>query len=118
MRPALRCVCAWASLGCKCLFASVGEALALACCVGMGRCMRGEGRAKGPEIQARHRLVPAVGIMRLVAGQARLLRQWSFVCIGVTNVCLCVWFALLVAWHGCGMRPALRCVCGVGFTSL
>ena len=37
----------WASLGCKCLFASVGEALALAlaCCVGMGRCMRGEGRA-------------------------------------------------------------------------
>ena len=45
MRPALRCVCAWASLGCKCLFASVGEALALACCVGMGRCMRGEGRA-------------------------------------------------------------------------
>ena len=44
MRPALRCVCAWASLDCKCLFASVGEALALACCVGMGRCMRGEGR--------------------------------------------------------------------------
>ena len=31
--------------------------------------------AKGPEIEARHRLVPAVGIMRLVAGQARLLRQ-------------------------------------------
>ena len=36
---------AWASLVGKCLFASVGEALALACCVGMGRCMRGEGRA-------------------------------------------------------------------------
>ena len=46
--------------------------------------------AKGPEIEPRHRLVPAVGIMRLVAGQARLLRQWSFACIGVTNVCLCV----------------------------
>ena len=47
--------------------------------------------AKGPEIEARHRLlVPAVGIMRLVAGQARLLRQWSFACIGGTNVCLCV----------------------------
>ena len=31
--------------------------------------------AKGPEIEARHRLlVPAVGIMRLVAGQAWLLR--------------------------------------------
>ena len=30
--------------------------------------------AKGPEIEARHRLVPAVGIMRLVAGQARLVR--------------------------------------------
>ena len=44
--------------------------------------------AKGPEIEARHRLVPAVGIMRLVAGQARL--QWSFACIGGTNVCLCV----------------------------
>ena len=26
--------------------------------------------AKGPEIEPRHRLVPAVGIMRLVAGQA------------------------------------------------
>ena len=46
--------------------------------------------AKGLEIEARHRLVPAVGIMRLVAGQARLLRQWSFACIGGTNVCLCV----------------------------
>ena len=46
--------------------------------------------AKGPEIEACHRLVPAVGIMRLVAGQAWLLRQWSFACIGVTNVCLCV----------------------------
>ena len=46
--------------------------------------------AKGPEIEARHRLVPAVGIMRLVAGHARLLRQWSFACIGGTNVCLCV----------------------------
>ena len=46
--------------------------------------------AKGPEIEARHRLVPAVGIMRLVVGQARLLRQWSFACIGGTNVCLCV----------------------------
>ena len=46
--------------------------------------------AKGPEIEPRHRLVPAVGIMRLVAGQARLLRQWSFACIGGTNVCLCV----------------------------
>ena len=46
--------------------------------------------AKGPEIKPRHRLVPAVGIMRLVAGQARLLRQWSFACIGGTNVCLCV----------------------------
>ena len=46
--------------------------------------------AKGPEIEACHRLVPAVGIMRLVAGQARLLRQWSFACIGGTNVCLCV----------------------------
>ena len=67
--------------------------------------------AKGPEIEPRHRLVPAVGIMRLVAGQAHLLRQCSFACIGGTNVCLCVWFALLVAWHGCGMRPALRCVC-------
>ena len=143
----------WASLGCKCLFASVGEALALACCVGMGRCMRGGGQgssmswracahchrechyhslscshtrttfcvrwngqggaifadssaidiqhssfvgnsavcsdlafaylscslspshiAKGPEIEPRHRLVLAVGIMRLVAGQARLVR--------------------------------------------
>ena len=31
--------------------------------------------AKGPEIEPRHRLVPAVGTMRLVAGQARLLRQ-------------------------------------------
>ena len=30
--------------------------------------------AKGPEIEPRHRLVPAVGIMRLVAGQARLVR--------------------------------------------
>ena len=153
MRPALRCVCAWASLVCKCLFTSVGGALALACCVGMGRCMRGGGQgsmswracahchrechchslscsltratfcgrwngqggaiiaqegvsidiqhssfvensavcsdlafaclscslspshiAKGPEIEPRHRLVPAVGIMRLVAGQARLVR--------------------------------------------
>ena len=46
--------------------------------------------AKGPEIEPRHRLVPAVGTMRLVAGQARLLRQWSFACIGGTNVCLCV----------------------------
>ena len=37
----------WASLVCKCLFASVGGALALACCVGMGRCMRErEGRAR------------------------------------------------------------------------
>ena len=46
--------------------------------------------AKGPEIEARHRLVPAVGIMRLVAGQAWLVRQCSFACIGGTNVCLCV----------------------------
>ena len=34
----------WASLGCKCLFASVCGALALVCCVGMGRCMRGGGQ--------------------------------------------------------------------------
>ena len=70
--------------------------------------------AKGPEIEARHRLVPAVGIMRLVAGQARLLRQWSFACIGVTNVCLCVLICVAggMAWL-CGMRPALGCVSGV-----
>ena len=55
--------------------------------------------AKGPEIEARHRLVPAVGIMRLVAGRAWLLRQWSFACIGVTNVCLCV-CDLRCWWHG------------------
>ena len=67
--------------------------------------------AKGPEIEPRHRLVPAVGIMRLVAGQARLLRQWSFACIAGTNV----WFVCVVCVAGgmawCGMRPALRCVC-------
>ena len=55
--------------------------------------------AKGPEIEPRHRLVPAVGIMRLVAGHARLLRQWSFACIGVTNVCVCV-CDLRCWWHG------------------
>ena len=75
----------WASLGCKCLFASVGGALALAVVL-----VWEANIAKGPEIEPRHRLLPAVGIMRLVAGQARLLRQWSFACIGGTNVCLCV----------------------------
>ena len=45
-------------------------------------CHRLTNVAKGPEIEPRHRLVPAVGIMRLVAGQARLVRQWSFCCIG------------------------------------
>ena len=57
--------------------------------------------AKGPEIEARHRLVPAAGIMRLVAGQARLLRQWSFACIGVTNdVCFVCACDLRCWWHG------------------
>ena len=46
--------------------------------------------AKGPEIEARHRLVPAVGIMRLVAGQARLLRQWSFARALVALMSVCV----------------------------
>ena len=68
--------------------------------------------AKGPEIEARHRLVLAVGIMRLVAGARRgSYGSGAFACIGVTDVSLCVRFALLVAWHGCGMRLALRCVC-------
>ena len=73
--------------------------------------------AKGPEIEARHRLVPAVGIMRLVAGQARLLRQWSFACIGGTNVCLCV---ICVAGGMAWLRYASgtpMCLC-VGFFSL
>ena len=72
--------------------------------------------AKGPEIEARHRLlVLAVGIMRLVAGQAWLLRQYSFACIGGTNVCLCV---ICVAggmawlWYASGTP---MCLC-VGFT--
>ena len=83
--------------------------------------------AKGPEIEARHRLVPAVGIMRLVAGQARLLRQCSFACIGVTNVCVCV-CDLRCWWHGMaavcvrhsdvsGVWASLACKClfaGVG----
>ena len=70
--------------------------------------------AQGPEIEARHRLVPAVGIMRLVAGQARLLRQWSFACIGGTNVCLCV---ICVAGGMAWLRHASgtpMCLC-VGF---
>ena len=54
--------------------------------------------AKGPEIEPRHRLVPAVGIMRLVVGEARLLRQWSFACIGGTNVCFVC--DLRCWWHG------------------
>ena len=74
--------------------------------------------AKGPEIEPRHRLVPAVGIMRLVAGQARLLRQWSFACIGGTNV----WFVCVVCVAGgmAWLRYASgtpMCLC-VGFTSL
>ena len=71
--------------------------------------------AKGPEIEPRHRLVPAVGIMRLVAGQARVLRQWSFACIGGTNVCLCV---ICVAGGMAWLRYASgtpMCLC-VGFT--
>ena len=73
--------------------------------------------AKGPEIEPRHRLLPAVGIMRLVAGQAWLLRQWSFACIGGTNVCLCV---ICVAGGMAWLRYASgtpMCLC-VGFTSL
>ena len=45
----------------------------------------------------------------------------AFASIGVSNVCLCViCVAGGMAWHGCGMRPSLRCVSGVcvGFTSL
>ena len=55
--------------------------------------------AQGPEIEARHRLlVPAVGTMRLVAGQAWLLRQWSF---AVTNdVCFVCACDLRCWWHG------------------
>ena len=78
-------------------------------------CQRLTNVAKGPEIEPRHRLVPAVGIMRLVAGQARLLRQWSFACIGGTNVCLCV---ICVAGGMAWLRYASgtpMCLC-VGFT--
>ena len=73
--------------------------------------------AQGVEMEPRHRLVPAVGIMRLVAGQARLLRQWSFACIGGTNVCLCV---ICVAGGMAWLRYASgtpMCLC-VGFTSV
>ena len=66
----------WASLACKCLFAGVGGALACADCHRECHChsVSPSHNAKGPEIEPRHRLVPAVGIMRLVAGQARLVR--------------------------------------------
>ena len=68
--------------------------------------------AKGPEIEARHRLVPAVGIMRLVAGQARL--QWSFACIGGTNVCLCViCVAGGMAWLRYASGTPMCLVCGL-----
>ena len=53
-------------------------------------CHRLTNVAKGPEIEPRHRLVPAVGIMRLVAGQARLLRQWSFARALVALMSVCV----------------------------
>ena len=70
--------------------------------------------AKGPEIEARHRLVPAVGIMRLVAGQARLLRQRSFACIGGTNVCLCViCVAGGMAWLRYASGTPMCLVCGL-----
>ena len=56
--------------------------------------------AKGPEIEARHRLVPAVGIMRLVAGQARLLLYGSGALpalVALMSVCVC---DLRCWWHG------------------
>ena len=61
--------------------------------------------------------VPAVGTMRLVACQARLLRQWSFAYIGGTNVCLCV---ICIAGGMAWLRYASgtpMCLC-VGFTRL
>ena len=78
------------------------------------RCRRLTNVAKGPEIDPRHRLVPAVGIMRLVAGQARLVRQWSFCCIGGTNVCLrviCV--AGGMAWPRYASVTPMCLVCGL-----
>ena len=54
--------------------------------------------------------------MRLVAGQARLVRQWSFCCIGGTNVCLCViCVAGGMAWlrYASGTPMCVYVVCGL-----
>ena len=44
-------------------------------------------------------LLPAAAIMCLVAAKRALFAQWSeLCCIGDTDGCLCVWFALLAVW--------------------
>ena len=44
-------------------------------------------------------LLRAAAIMCLVAAKRALFAQWSeLCCIGDTDGCLCVWFALLAVW--------------------
>ena len=63
-------------------------------------------------------LLVAAAIMRLVAAKRAASAHWSkLCCIGDTDGCLCVWFAMLAVWLVVYAPGTPMCV-RVGFTSM